>query len=49
MFIFIFYNNNNNNNNLFLRSRPSQHIKLAYETPFFVGQGTLLGIQFKNV
>jgi hypothetical protein len=34
--------NNNNNNNLFLRSRPSQHTKLVYETPLFVGQGTPL-------
>jgi hypothetical protein len=33
---------NNNNNNLFLRSRPSQHTKLVYETPLFVGQGTPL-------
>jgi hypothetical protein len=33
-------NNNNNNNNLFLRSLPSQHTKLVYETPLFVGQGT---------
>jgi hypothetical protein len=33
--------NNNNNNNLFLRSLPSQHTKLVYETPLFVGQGTL--------
>jgi hypothetical protein len=32
--------NNNNNNNLFLRSLPSQHTKLVYETPLFVGQGT---------
>jgi hypothetical protein len=32
--------NNNNNNNLFLRSWPSQHTKLVYETPLFVGQGT---------
>jgi hypothetical protein len=32
----------NNNNNLFLRSRPSQHTKLVYETPLFVGQGTPL-------
>ena len=33
-------NNNNNNNNLFLRSLPSQHTKLMYETPLFVGQWT---------
>jgi hypothetical protein len=33
-------NNNNNNNNLFLRSQSSQHTKLVYETPLFVGQGT---------
>ena len=26
--------------NLFLRSRPSQHTKLVYETPLFVGQET---------
>jgi len=31
-------NNNNNNNNLFLMSRPSQHTKLVYETPLFVGK-----------
>jgi hypothetical protein len=31
---------NNNNNNLFLRSWPSQHTKLVYETPLFMGQGT---------
>jgi len=33
---------NNNNNNLFLRSHPSYHTKLVYETPLFVGQGTPL-------
>jgi hypothetical protein len=33
-------NNNNNNNNLFLRLRLSQHTKLVYETPLFVGQET---------
>ena len=32
--------NNNNNNNLFLRSLPSQHTQLVYETALFVGQGT---------
>jgi hypothetical protein len=36
------YNNNNNNNNLFLRSRSSQHTKLVYDTPLFMGQGTPL-------
>jgi hypothetical protein len=39
LFIFDY---NNNNNNLFLMSRPSQHTKLVYETPLFVGQGTPL-------
>jgi hypothetical protein len=29
--------NNNINNNLFLRSLPSQHTKLVYETLLFVG------------
>jgi hypothetical protein len=38
---------NNNNNNLFLRSRPSQHTKLVYETPLFVGQGTPLDLTGK--
>jgi hypothetical protein len=33
---------NNNNNNSFLRSRSSQHTKLVYEIPLFVGQGTPL-------
>jgi hypothetical protein len=28
--------------NLFLRSQPSEHTKLVYETPLFVGQGTPL-------